>query len=149
MSRPFLLRPFVLGDYDAVYDLWSRSEGVGLGDSDTRSAIAAYLERNPGMSAVAIDAASGGGSIVGAALCGHDGRRGTLHHVAVEPSYRRRGIARALVDWGIARLGEAGIAKCNIFLWRDNTDGAAFWTREGWVGRADLVVMQRPIQRAE
>lgn len=142
----FSLRPMTLEDYDAVFDLWRRCEGIGLGDSDAPSAIADYLARNPGMSAVAIDAASGTprrGAIVGAVLCGHDGRRGTLHHLAVEPSHRRRGIARALTQWCLDRLLEAGIPKCNLFLWRDNADGAAFWTRDGWSAREDLVVMQR------
>ncbi len=156
------LRPFLSGDYDAVFDLWSRCEGIGLGDSDTREAIAAYLARNPGMSAVAVATAPGGRAdqagtgdggrsapeaapetLVGAVLCGHDGRRGTIHHLAVEPSHRRRGVARALVEWCLERLRGAGIIKCNIFVWGDNEEGAAFWKREGWDSRGDLVVMQR------
>lgn len=137
----FRLRPFVAADYDAVFALWRGTEGIGLGDSDTREAITAYLTRNPGMSAVAVtaDAAE---TIVGAVLCGHDGRRGTIHHLAVAPAYRRRGVARALVDRSLSRLNEAGILKCNIFVWNDNDEGAAFWKREGWAPRGDLVVMQ-------
>jgi ribosomal protein S18 acetylase RimI-like enzyme len=144
-----------LDDYVAVYDLWKRCSGIGLGASDTRDAIAGYLERNPGTSPVAVPAAppsapdappsatAASHPLLGAALCGHDGRRGTLHHVAVDPAHRRRGIARALVDWCIDRLAESGIEKCNIFLWRDNTEGQAFWLREGWSPRQDIILVQR------
>ncbi len=140
-----------IDDYDAVFELWSRSAGVGLGASDTRPAIAAYLERNPGMSAVAVSPTTGGApvppSLLGAVLCGHDGRRGTLHHLAVESSQRRQGIARALVSWCIVGLGDAGIEKCNIFLWRDNVDGEGFWHREGWSARPDIMLVQRFTRR--
>ncbi len=127
------------GDYDAVFALWSRCTGIGLGTSDTRPAITAYLARNPGMSAVAVKDPS----LLGAVLCGHDGRRGTLHHLAVEPAHRREGIARALVSWCITALADAGIDKCNIFLWRNNADGEGFWLREGWSPRPDIILVQR------
>lgn len=138
-----------IDDYDAVFDLWSRSAGVGLGTSDTRPAIAAFLQRNPGVSAVAVSAATGASTphLLGAVLGGHDGRRGTLHHLAVEPEHRRQGIARALVSWCIAALADAGIEKCNIFLWRDNVDGEGFWIREGWSARSDIMLVQRFTRR--
>ena len=67
-----------MADYPAVRSLWERTEGMGLNESDTPEAIAMFLERNPGLSLV-ID--SPDGEIVGAVLCGHDGRRGYLHHL--------------------------------------------------------------------
>jgi putative acetyltransferase len=135
-------------DYDAVFDLWSRCTGIGLGTSDTRPAITAYLARNAGMSAVAVKDADAERDAsarlpLGAVLCGHDGRRGTLHHLAVEPAHRRQGVARALVSWCITALADAGIDKCNIFLWRDNADGEGFWLREGWSTRPDIMLVQR------
>ena len=45
--------PFTIEDYDQVYALWQRCEGVGLSSADSRQSIAAYLDRNPGMSFVA------------------------------------------------------------------------------------------------
>ncbi len=67
-------------DFDEVYALWQRCEGVGLGSADSRPNIAAYLDRNPGMNFAARD----GETIVGAILCRHDGRRGYIHHLAVQ-----------------------------------------------------------------
>lgn len=142
----FVLRAMKPGDYGTVLALWRKSRGLGLGESDTRRAIAAYLKRNRNLSCVA----EIGGRLVGAVLCGHDGRRGYLHHLAVAAGCRRRGIGRALVAGCLDRLRALGISKCNIFLFTANTAGRAFWLREGWTGRKDLLVMQKaakPVDR--
>jgi len=133
------LRPFVLRDFPAVHALWTGMAGVGLNESDTRPAIADFLRRNRGLSLVATE----GGRIVGAVLCGHDGRRGYLHHLAVLPEYRRRGTGRRMVAACLRCLSLAGIQKCNIFLFADNRKGAVFWQRGGWRARGDLKVLQR------
>ncbi|MBS0633305.1 MAG: GNAT family N-acetyltransferase [Verrucomicrobia bacterium] len=129
-----------LADYPAVRALWEQSEGVGLNESDTLEAIAGFLQRNPGLSLVATNPDA---EIVGAVLCGHDGRRGYLHHLAVSRPYRGQGIGRRLVTECLARLRAQDILKCNIFLYADNAAGRAFWLREGWAAREDLVVLQR------
>lgn len=133
------LRPMTGADYDAVVRLWEATEGVGLNESDTRPAIESYLVRNPNLSFVAFDA----GAIVGAVLCGHDGRRGYLHHLAVAESHRGRGLGKGLVEACLARLRQLGIQKCNIFLYADNIAGEAFWKHNGWLDRFDLRVMQK------
>lgn len=138
----YVVRALTLADYEAVLALWRGSEGIGLNESDTREAIAWFLERNPGLSLVATEA---NGPIVAAVLCGHDGRRGYLHHLAVAATHRRRGIGRTLVETCLDRLRAMGLAKCNIFLYRDNAAGRAFWTRHDWRAREDLVVVQRSL----
>ncbi len=135
----FNLRPMTLDDYEVVFALWQSIPGIGLSVSDERDAIAAFLERNPEFSAVVTSAQAG---IVGVVLCGHDGRRGYLHHLAVQPQYRKRGIAKMLVEHSLNLLREAHIPKCNIFLFRSNESGNAFWRHNGWVTRDDLSVLQ-------
>jgi len=135
-----LIRAMSADDYASVAELWRRTEGIGLNESDTEQAIIAYLSRNPGMSAVG---QLQDGEVVGAILCGHDGRRGYLHHLAVDSAHRHQGIAARLLEWCFERLGEAGVPKCNIFLFRDNQLGASFWSHNGWSSRSDLVVFQK------
>ena len=132
------VRSFRVEDYDAVVALWRRTKGVGLNESDTRSAIAAYLRRNPSLSFVA----EKDGRVIGAVLCGHEGRRGYLHHLAVAKRYRQRGIGRRLVNACLARLRKAGISKCNIFIFANNVVGMRFWVHTGWKPRKELRVMQ-------
>jgi putative acetyltransferase len=135
------VRHFRVEDFDGVIALWRRTEGVGLNESDTRCAIAAFLRRNPRLSFVAEKS----GRIIGAVLCGHDGRRGYLHHLAVAKRHRHRGIGRQLVNACLAKLRKAGIPKCNIFIFANNTAGMKFWTRAGWSLRTDLQLMQIPL----
>ena len=133
-----IVRHFRIEDFDAVIALWRRTDGVGLNESDTRRAIAAYLRRNPRLSFVAeMD-----GRIIGAVLCGHDGRRGYLHHLAVSKRHRRRGIGQQLVNACLAKLRKAGISKCNIFIFANNADGMKFWAHTGWSLRTELRLMQ-------
>jgi ribosomal protein S18 acetylase RimI-like enzyme len=131
--------PMTAYDLDAVVTLWSEIEGVGLNESDSPDRLRAYLGRNPGLSLVVRD----GEQLIGAVLCGHDGRRGYLHHLAVRPAYRKRGLARQMVETCLAALNRAGILKCNIFLYADNELGEQFWKRCGWSQRSDLQVLQR------
>jgi putative acetyltransferase len=130
-----------LADFDEVRRLWENTEGVGLNESDTRPCIALYLERNPNMSFVA----RSGSKLIGAVLCGHDGRRGYLHHLAVDETHRRKGVGRRLVQSCLGALERCGILKCNIFVYANNKDGEVFWSREGWSTREDLRMMQKPI----
>jgi putative acetyltransferase len=134
-----------IADYEAVLRLWRETEGVGLNESDTRDRVAAFLARNPGLSRVALR----GDSIVGAVLCGHDGRRGYLHHLAVAQSQRKLGLGKALVEACLADLARRDISKCNIFLFADNADGEAFWKHNGWAKRLDLQVLQKPLGGAQ
>ena len=139
MASDAKIRALVIADYDPGRQLWEQSEGVGLNESDTPEAIAAFLFRNPGLSLVT---QLPDGRIIGAVLCGHDGRRGYLHHLAVSHPYRGQGHGSRLVESCLALLRAQGVPKCNIFLFATNTAGRAFWLRETWVARDDLLVMQ-------
>lgn len=137
---------FQIGLYDDVFALWQEAEGVGLHDDcDSREGIRSYLERNPSMSFVA----TADGKVVGAVLAGHDGRRGYVHHLAVHPGYRRQGIGRRLVQTCLGALAEAGIRKSHIFIFRDNSDGIAFWKSVGWTPRSDISVISRSIEQED
>jgi ribosomal protein S18 acetylase RimI-like enzyme len=137
------IRAMTPADFDAVLALWQATEGVGLSPADERGPIEAYLDRNPGMSRAAFR----GSALVGAVLCGHDGRRGYVHHLAVVPSERGRGLGRRLMDEVLGELARAGIGKANIVVYAANADGQAFWRATGWAPREELVLMQRVIER--
>lgn len=133
------IREMTIQDYDAVIALWQSADGVGLSDADSREAIGRYLARNPGLSFTAWD----GDLLVGAVLCGHDGRRGYVHHLAVRPSHRRKGIGKALATRCLDALAAEGIDKCHLFVFAVNADAIAFWKRVGWTQRVDLDLMSR------
>lgn len=134
--------PFTIEMYDGVLALWQQCEGIGLSSADSREGIRVYLERNPGMSFVAI----ADRNVIGAVLAGHDGRRGYIHHLAVHPAHRQQGLGRRLVDRCLDALRDAGIQKCHIFIFTENSGGIDFWESVGWMRRADISVMSRVLQ---
>lgn len=136
------IRDFVAGDYEAAVEFWSRIDGITLNESDTREAVIAFLDRNPGFSAIATDQT---GSVAGAVLCGHNGRAGSLHHLAVAPSHRGRGIARNLVEFCFSKLAAARIPRCNIFVYTDNEAGNRFWLDNGWNDPTTWKVLQKHV----
>jgi N-acetylglutamate synthase len=135
------VRELTIDDYDQAHALWMSSEGVGLSAADSRENIAFFLSRNPGLSFVAVEE----GALAGAVLCGCDGRRGFLYHVAVAPAHRRAGTGRALVQRCLQALAAIGMRKCHIFVLAENAAGRAFWRRIGWEERTTLVVMSHDV----
>jgi len=121
-------REFVIADYDAAVALWNRLEGIEIAEGDKRDEINEYLLRNPDFSRVAEE----DGVLVGVALCGHDGRRDYIYHLAVTPEYQGRGIGKLLMGECIARLRNAGIIRALILVADDNPNAHAFYHRSGW-----------------
>lgn len=124
-----------IADYDSVLALLSSTPGVVVRNADSHEATERYLARNPGLNFVARSE----GRVVGCAMCGHDGRRGYLQHVAVDAAYRRRGIATLLVEECLSRLKALGIHKTHLDVIAENEPAQAFWERLGWKPRDDIV----------
>lgn len=137
------IREMTITDYDDVYALWKACEGIGLSDADSKEGIKRFLERNPGLSYIGLD----GGQVVGAALCGHDGRRGYIHHLAVAKSHRKQGIGRSLVSRCMFALMQIGIAKCHLFVFDDNQEAINFWKKVGWTQRVELLMMSQHLEK--
>jgi N-acetylglutamate synthase len=135
----YKITDLVPADYEAVMRLWNSAAGVRA--SESREEYERMLRRNPGLS----PAARSGNELAGAVLCGHDGRRGYLYHLAVAEAFRRQGIARALVERSLQGLAREGIARCTIFLVADNAAGRTFWQQNGWRERTDLVAFARDL----
>lgn len=123
-----------LAHYDQVIDLMRRSSGVAIRDADSREATKRYLERNPSLSYVAVT----DDTVIGCAMCGHDGRRGYLQHVVVDPAYRGQEIAHQMVMRCLDGLEALGIFKTHIDVFKTNDVANAYWTRRGWKKRDDI-----------
>lgn len=101
-----MIRIMTPDDYDDVRACWMSCTGMGLNTiDDSREGIIRYLERNP--NTCFVDEQEG--TITGAILAGHDGRRGYIYHTAVNPAYRHQGIGTALVNAALHALANEGI----------------------------------------
>jgi len=132
---------FTAADYDEAIALWKRCEGIGLSDADEREPLTAFLMKNPGLNFVARE----NGTLKGTCLCGSDGRRGYLYHLAVDPCQRRKRIGRILAQNALQALALQGIQKCHIMVFEANELGLTFWKNEGWVTRPEIVLMSHNV----
>ena len=140
--KELFIQSMTMDDYERTIALWSTTGGIGLNAADERDRIRCYLERNAGLSLTAtLD-----GFLVGAVLCGHDGRRGYLHHLAVSASFRGKGIGRRLVEECLRRLADEKIDRCHVFVYPDNELGLAFWRGAGFGRRNDILICSHDIQ---
>ncbi len=129
------VRTMQIEDYDGVYALWMSIQGFAIRSvDDSREGVTRFLKRNPTTSVVAEE----DGRIVGAILCGHDGRRGCMYHVCVQKEYRMRGIGRQMVTYAMEALKKEEISKVSLIAFTVNDIGNAFWNRIGWTRRLDL-----------
>ncbi|MBR4574127.1 MAG: GNAT family N-acetyltransferase [Lachnospiraceae bacterium] len=129
------IRVMTIADYEDVHSLWMSIKGFAIRSvDDSREGVELFLKRNPETSVVAVE----DDRIVGAILCGHDGRRGCLYHVCVHPDYRRRGIGRSMVVFCMNALKKEKISKVSLIAFTANDIGNAFWKTIGWTKREDL-----------
>lgn len=140
------IRVMTINDYDAIYDLWINTPGMGLNTTDdSREGIEKYLKRNPTTSFVA----ECDGKIIGVIMAGHDGRRGFIHHTAVLTEYRQQGIGKRLVDSAIDALEKEGIHKVALVVFKNNEIGNGFWENIGFEIREDLIYRNINIHELE
>ena len=130
-----MIRAMTLNDYEEVHDLWMKIKGFAIRSiDDSKEGVERFLNRNPGISVVAEE----DGKIIGAILCGHDGRRGCMYHVCVDPDYRLKGIGKSMVVFAMEALKKEKINKVSLIAFTKNDIGNAFWKEIGWTKREDL-----------
>lgn len=129
------IRLMNINDYEDVFDLWTRTAGMGMRSiDDSRPGVEKFLTRNPNTNFVAVD----GDKVVGVILSGHDGRRGYIYHAAVDMEYRRHGIGTSLLETVYAALKSEGVNKAALVVFSNNETGNSFWKSRGWEKRTDL-----------
>ena len=142
-----IIRAMTEADYEQVYTLWLGTPGMGLNTlDDSFEGIKKYLARNPSTCFVAdAENEAGATAIVGAILSGHDGRRGYIHHTAVAGNEQRRGIGAALLNAAMGALKREGITKVALLVFSENEKGNAFWEKQGFTARPDLIYRNKSI----
>lgn len=131
-----IIRPMRIEDYNAVYNLWSTTAGMGMRSlDDSLEGVTKFLGRNPNTCFVAeLD-----NQIIGVILCGQDGRRGYIYHTAVKPDCRKKGIGKSLVNATLKALEKEKINKVALVVFTSNSLGNEFWEHIDFEMRDDLV----------
>lgn len=121
------LREFTMADYEAVDRLWRRA-GLWMRPSDGAEQVALKLTRDPDLFLVAC----AGEVVVGVAMGGWDGRRAYIYHLAVDPRWRRRGVADRLMDELEERFRAKGAFKAKLQITAGNDESISFFAARGY-----------------
>jgi ribosomal protein S18 acetylase RimI-like enzyme len=115
------------GDVEAVIALWQRC-GSTRPWNDPAGDIA--MARRDANSTVLVGRCEG--AIVASVMVGHDGHRGWVYYVTVDPDRRYHGFGRTIMtaaeDWLRAR----GILKLQLMVRKDNAKVHAFYRSIGY-----------------
>lgn len=141
-----MIRAITINDYPDLFDMWKHTPNMGLRSlDDSREGIAVFLRRNPSTNFAAYE----DNKLVGAILCGHDGRRGYIYHTVVLPEYRNRGIGTSLVKTAVEALKEEGITRVCLNVMESNEQGKRFWLNNGWEKKDFLGFYSKSITEKE
>ena len=121
------IRPYREADEAAVIALWRACDLVRPWN-DPRKDIVRKLRVNREWFLVG----ERDGRVVGSVMAGHEGHRGWINYLAIEPGLRRGGLGRALMAEAERRLRAAGCPKINLQVRAANADVIAFYRRLGF-----------------
>jgi ribosomal protein S18 acetylase RimI-like enzyme len=122
------IRPYRDGDHDGVVALWSR---VFAGDP-AWNAPAEMIRRKLAVQRELFLVGLVAEQVVATVLAGFDGVRGWIHHLAVAPEQRRRGIATRMMALAEAGLVGLGCPKVNLQVRATNAGVVAFYRALGY-----------------
>ena len=116
------IAPLEDADIAAVIALWQRC-GLTRPWNDPAADIA--LARRGANAAMLLG--RDGEAVVASVLVGHDGHRGWVYYVAVDPQHRKKGFGRAIMTAAEDWLRACGIQKLLLMVRPDNTQVQAFY----------------------
>jgi ribosomal protein S18 acetylase RimI-like enzyme len=132
------IRVFRIEDYDRVMAIWASGHlPLKPQGRDSRENIARQIGLLNVRFLVAEDGE--GGQIIGTVLATHDGRKGWINRLAVDPVVRRKGIGARLVraaeDW----LGSQGMDILACLIEEDNAVSMAVFEKLGYMKHPEII----------
>ncbi|HZR15021.1 MAG TPA: GNAT family N-acetyltransferase [Acidimicrobiia bacterium] len=112
-------------DVRSVLSLWTRAAAAPSVTDDEES-----LQRMAARGALFV--AETDDTIVGSVIATFDGWRGNVYRLAVDPRYRRRGVARRLVEHGERHLADQGCVRVSALVVRDEPAATSLWSALGY-----------------
>jgi ribosomal protein S18 acetylase RimI-like enzyme len=134
------LRRLTVADYPELVKLWRRA---GLPykprGRDSRSHISREMSANPDLFIGVFDREL----LAGAIFASHDGRKGWLNRVAVDPDYRRQGLARRLTLAGERALRGRGIRIFGLLIHSYNRASLKLAQAMGYRQHRDILYLSK------
>jgi ribosomal protein S18 acetylase RimI-like enzyme len=142
------IRALGVSDYDAVIDLWQRSGLSSLRPDgrDSRAAFAQQLETDVSARGLGCQTVLGlekEGQLVGVVVATHDGRKGWINRLAIDPVHRRRGYARQLIAAAENALRIRGISVIAALIESENEASLALFQESGYQLHDDICYLSK------
>ncbi len=140
------IRPIADGEEAAVIALW-RACGLTRPWNDPAQDLA--FARGKATSDVLVGLVDG--RIVASAMVGHDGHRGTMYYVSVDPAHRSRGLGRQMVAAAEGWLRQRGVWKVNLLVRTGNEGVLGFYDGLGYAEGSSVSIEKwiDPAKRAD
>ena len=134
------IRKLTIRDYGKITELWSRA-GLPFRPKgrDSRKAIATEMKANPSFFLGAFE----DNRLIGVAILSSDIRKGWINRLAVDPDYRRRGVAKALVVESEKILRRHGLRMFCVLIDGDNALSKEFFKKCGYVEHRDITYFSK------
>ncbi|MBY8985384.1 MAG: GNAT family N-acetyltransferase [Candidatus Lokiarchaeota archaeon] len=130
------IEKFSMKFYEEVIQLW-KNAGISVGSSDSKNEIERMLNRNPDLFLIGKIK----DQIISVVMGGFDGRRGYVHHLAVDPTFQKKGYGRKIMNRLNEIFHQKGVHKVHLFIERHNKEVVDFYQNLGWEIRKDLTMM--------
>jgi RimJ/RimL family protein N-acetyltransferase len=117
-----MVRAFRDGDTPRVVALWEQTE-LTRPWNDPRADLNLARARTSSDVLVAVE----GSTIVGTVMVGHDGHRGWVYYLAVDPVHNRGGVGRLLMQSAEEWVRRRGIMKMNLMVRGGNFGALGFY----------------------
>jgi ribosomal protein S18 acetylase RimI-like enzyme len=124
----FAIRDYMQEDFVAVAALWERC-GLTRAWNDPADDIALCLDSGHGAVLVGVT----GAAIAATVMVGHDGHRGWVYYLAVDPERGRKGLGRRMMAAAEHWLVERGMPKLHLMVRAENEAVAAFYRKLGYI----------------
>jgi len=129
MTAPFpTIRAYRPEDIDSLVRLWTDCR-LTTAYNDPRKDVERWLA-TPETAAILV--CDGSDGVIGSVVACHDGHRGWLYYLAVDPTLRQRGVGRRLVRAAEQWLAQRGIPKVQLMVRPTNAAVAAFYYAIGY-----------------
>ena len=134
------IRKLTIGDYDKMIKLWERSSlPFKPKGRDSRQEIARQIRENPEFFLGAFE----GKTLAGVVIGSHDGRKGWINRLAVDPEYRMQGIAQLLIARMEKSLREKGARIICALVEELNLDSISLFEKLGYVTHRDILYVSK------
>lgn len=133
-----IIRKYQIEDYEEVFKLW-KACGLDLGTSDSKEEVQKLVIKNPNTSLIGVEDER----VVASVFGGYDGRRGLVHHLAVDPEFQKKGLGSEILKTLEEEFRSMGVVKLSFWVKRDNIGAVEFYNKTGYELREDIVTMSK------